>query len=465
MTNPDNPSGNDSNDPNENNPFKGTPFEEFFRGLGGSGTGSAGPGGLGGAFGGAGGQMPDLNALMAQLQNLMQSGDGSLNWDSALDTARKTVATEPDPVADQRQKDRVADAVRLADHWLDETTPFASAITSTAAWSRAEWVVETMPVWKRLVEPLAKHSTESLTGVIPEEMRAMAGPLLGMLSGAMSGMVASQIGSGVGTLARDVLTSTDIGLPLGPVGRAALLPTSVAAFAEGLDVSLDDVTLYLALREAAHHRLFGGVEWLREHLIQAVADYAGGMEINVSGMEEKFSGLDLGNPEALQEAMQGGLFEIEDSPTQKAALERLEVTLALIEGWVDDVVSQATATRMPAAVKLAEQMRRRRAAGGPAEQAFATLVGLELRPRRLREAATLWGSLRSRQGIEGRDGVWMSPHLLPTSADLDDPLGFREDAVTLNDAANELSEADFDAELRNLLDGGDSSAPESGPTA
>jgi hypothetical protein len=104
---------------------------------------------------------------------------------------------------------------------------------------------------------------------------------------------------------------------------------------------------------------------------------------------------------------------------------------------------------MPTAAKLQEAVRRRRAAGGPAEETFASLVGLELRPRRLRDASTLWGSLRTRQGAEARDGVWMSPHLLPGDSDLDDPLGFREGS----EAPQQLSEDDFDAELRGLLDG------------
>jgi putative hydrolase len=175
------------------------------------------------------------------------------------------------------------------------------------------------------------------------------------------------------------------------------------------------------------------------------------MDFDTSGMEAKLRDIDVSNPSAIQEAMAGGLFDPEPSAAQKAALEKLEVTLALVEGWVDEVVSQATAERMPAAAKLQETVRRRRAAGGPAEQTFATLVGLELRPRRLRDASVLWGSLRTRQGAEARDGVWMSPHLLPTAADLDDPLGFREDSV----APGELSEDEFDAGLRDLLDGGD----------
>ena len=139
-------------------------------------------------------------------------------------------------------------------------------------------------------------------------------------------------------------------------------------------------------------------------------------------------GLDPPNP-SLQHMFEDGLFELPDSPAQKAALERLEIMLALVEGWVDEVVALATAERMPAAAQLQEAVRRRRAAGGPAEQTFATLVGLDLRPRRLRDASALWGSLRTRQGIEARDGVWMHPDLLPTSADLDDPLGFREGAA------------------------------------
>jgi putative hydrolase len=416
--------------PDDENPFRGTPFEQF--------------------FGGA----PDLGQIFNQLQAMMQPYDGPLNWDVAVDMARKTVAQQPDPSPTQKQQDEVADAVRLADHWLDETTGFPSGVTSTAAWSRAEWIVGTTDVWKVLVEPIAASSVGALGNALPAEAASMGGPILAMLGKAIGAMLASQVGSGLGALAGEVLTASDIGLPLGAAGKAALVPANVARFAEGLDVPDSDVLLYLALREAAHQRLFAGVPWLRDHLIGAVTDYAQGIEIYTERiqetMEERLRGVDPTNLEAMQELMEGGLFDIPRSPQQEAALQRLEVALALVEGWVDEVVGQATAERMPTAAKLQEAVRRRRAAGGPAEETFASLVGLELRPRRLRDASTLWGSLRTRQGVEARDGVWMSPHLLPTDADLDDPLGFREGS----DAPAEISEDDFDAELRSLLDGG-----------
>jgi putative hydrolase len=271
--------------------------------------------------------------------------------------------------------------------------------------------------------------------------------LLGQAGGALFG---SQLGQAVGGLAGEVLSACDIGLPLGPVGRAALLPANIAVFAEGLDVPLDDVRLYLALREAAHQRLFSQVPWLAAHLRAAVEDYGRGTTIDVSRIEQQLTGFDPSNPAALQEALESGLFEPEKTPTQQAALVRLETVLALVEGWVDEVVGQATAARMPSAGKLQELVRRRRAAGGPAETAFAALVGLELRPRRLRDASALWGSLRSRKGADGRDAVWAHPDLMPTAADLDDPLGFGERGEG-NEAA--ALEADFDAALAELLDG------------
>ncbi len=432
----------------ENNPFKGTPFEQLFAAFGGSGAGGAGstPG------------MPDLSMLMSQMQAMMAPYEGSVNWNLAKDVARKTVAQEPDPSPGEKDRSDVADALRLADHWLDQVTDLPSGINTSAVWSRAEWVEQTIDVWRRLVEPVAEHVVSAMGDALPEEAKSMAGPLMGMMSKAGGAMFGTQVGQALGGLASEVLTASDIGLPLGPEGKAALLPANVRKFAEGLDVSEEDVFLYLALREAAHQRLFAHVPWLRAHLLSAVEDYGRGTTIDVSKIESSLADLDPMNPAGIQEALEGGLFEPEKTPAQKAALVRLETTLALVEGWVDEVVGQATESRMPSASKMQEAVRRRRAAGGPAESTFASLVGLELRPRRLRDASALWGSLRSRQGQQGRDAVWSHPDLLPTPADLDDPLGFREHT----EEPEALTDAEFDAALADLLDS-EGEGPGQGP--
>jgi putative hydrolase len=410
-------------------------------GSGGSGTGGSGP--LD-PFGGMGplGDPQQFAEALRQFADLMSWQGGPVNWDLAKNIARQTVAQEGDASILESDRAKVSEALRLADLWLEDTTEFPSGIRTVQAWSRAEWVEATLPVWSKLCDPIAARAVEAMSGLLgddpseiaadlPPEMRAMVGGLgglggLGEMMKRIGGMmVGGQTGAAVGALAAEVVSSTDVGLPLGPEGTAALLPAGVAAFGAGLSVDADEVRLFLGLREAAHHRLFGHVPWLRARLFGAVEDYARGITVDTSALREAMPQIDPSNPEALNEALSGAaLFQPEDTPEQKAALARLETVLALVEGWVSTVVEAAARDRLPQADALAEAIRRRRATGGPAERTFATLVGLELRPRRLREAAAIWHGLTAERGITGRDGIWAHPDLLPTADDFDDPDGF-----------------------------------------
>jgi putative hydrolase len=366
----------------------------------------------------------ELGAAFQRLGQMLSYEGGPVNWELARDVARQTVAATKDRSTGTADQAAVEQAVRLADVWLDAVTVLPAGTTSTAAWSRAEWVEATLPVWKQLVEPLAGRVVGAMSEVVPDEMRAMAGPLLGVMRSLGGAMFGAQVGQALGSLAGEVVASTDVGLPLGPAGKAALLPANIEEFGSGLGIDADQIRLYLALREAAYHRLFGHVPWLRAHLLGAVEGYARGIKVDTGRLESAIGQIDASNPQALQEALSSGMFTPEETPEQKAALSRLETALALVEGWVDAVVDQASARRLPAAGALRETVRRRRASGGPAEQTFATLVGLEMRPRRLRDAATLWALLGERRGAEGRDALWGHPDLLPTAEDLDDPEAF-----------------------------------------
>jgi putative hydrolase len=254
-------------------------------------------------------------------------------------------------------------------------------------------------------------------------MAQAAGPLVGMMQQIGVSMWGAQVGQSIGKLAGEVLGSTDVGLPLA-AGHPVLVPMNVRAFGEGLGLEERDVFLYLAMRELAHLRLYAHAPWLRAHIVSLVEEYARHVNVDTDRIESTLRDLDPERPEAIQEALEGGLFDMPTTPEQKAALARLELALALIEGWVHDVVTTATSDRLPSAGAMAETVRRRRASGGPAEQTFATLVGLELRPRKLREAADFWAAVRDARGLEGRDAVWTHPDLLPDAEDLADPERF-----------------------------------------
>jgi putative hydrolase len=366
--------------------------------------------------------------VFAELNKMLNWSGGPVNWDLAKQLATQTLAGSTSVIS-PADRSATAEAIRLADLWLDDATDLPSGVQTVQSWSRAEWLERTLPVWTSLCDPVAARVVEAMTRAMPAEQLAALGadnPLAAIFSQIGGLMFGAQVGQGLGGLAHEVLSATDVGVPLGPTGVAALVPENVAAFAEGTERPPADVRLYLSLREAAAQRLFSHVPWLRQRLLDTVEGYARGISIDMSSLESAVQNIDPTNPEVVQEALSGGLFTPEQTPEQAAALRRLETLLALVEGWVDAVVTAASTDRLPSAEALREAMRRRRATGGPAEQTFATLVGLELRPRRLREAAALWWAVTERRGVSGRDAIWAHPDLLPTAEDLDDPLGFGE---------------------------------------
>jgi putative hydrolase len=384
-------------------------------------------------FGGAGFDMSDLGQIFTRLGEMFSgSGNvmggnqsGPVNYDLARQLASRSIGFVK-PIAEATTT-AIADAVRLADTWLDGVTPLPAGTTKSMAWTPSDWIDNTLDTWKRLCDPVAEQISTVWASTLPEEAKSMAGPLLAMMS-QMGGMAfGSQLGQALGTLSREVLTSTDIGLPLGPKGLAALMPDAIESLAEGLEQPRSEILTFLAAREAAHHRLFSHVPWLSSQLLNAVEAFAKGMKVDTSGLEEFTRGFNpesLTDPSAMEQLLNQGIFEPKATPEQVAALERLETLLALIDGWVQTVVNDALGDRIPGTSALSETLRRRRATGGPAEQTFATLVGLELRPRKLREAAVLWERLTEAVGADRRDAVWQHPDLLPSAEDLDEPAAF-----------------------------------------
>jgi putative hydrolase len=410
---------------------------------------------------------PELVAqLIAQLQNALQSSGEGINWGLALEQA-KSLASRSTVVSLPAERSQLEQAFHVASLWLAEATDISELTVEPRLISRTEWVTATMPIWIQLAEPVASSIADSLTDVLaeqaPEEMTDMIAGASQLMRNVGGTLFAMQLGQVVGQLASEVVSGGDIGIPLlGSLGpsdtgeseqQAAMIPQNVAAFASGLDVPVDQVQLYLAVRELAHARLFRHAKWLRLQLMTSITEFAHGIRIDTSRLEELASDFDPANPEELRAAMTSGALIPPKSDEQLAALGRLETTLALIEGWVDVVTAQAT-SRLPSSAAIAETVRRRRASGGPAESAFATLVGLELRPRRLREAAAMWQQVTDAVGADARDDLWSHPDLVPTADDISDP-----SALVARLTAGTPAPDDIDQAIEDLLNDDTSERP------
>lgn len=418
-----------------------------------------------------------MQNIMRQLQAAMAGGDGDdgVDW-SAAKTQALHIANRDGLGITTGARTEFDQAFALASLWLSEATTIGELAQTPRPITRGQWVEATLPVWQELAEPVATSISDALMAALesqtPEEMRPAiegAGRLMRRVGGAL---FAGQLGAVIGKLSLEVVSGGDVGIPLMPTGEAAILPQNFADFGRDLEIEEDQLALVLATRELAHARLFRHAKWLRLHVISQVTDFARGVHVDTDALEDLASRFDPSSPDELKAAIESGALLPQRSEAQVAALTRLENLLATIEGWVDVVTADAT-TRVPSADRIAEAVRRRRAVGGPAEQAMGSLVGLELRPRRLREAAAMWRAVTDAVGSAARDGLWDYPDLMPTAEDIDEPAALIA-RLQARQRGEEPERDAFDDALEALLDEeaggqddpstGDSAGGDDGPT-
>ena len=323
-------------------------FQELLRNLLGAGGAGLDPAQLEGLS-----RMGVDPAMLQQIMGQMQAafsqagsaGDG-IDWGAAK-TQALHLSNKDGLSISTGDRAEFEQAFALATLWLSEATSISELAAPPVAITRGDWVEQTLPVWQELAEPVAESIAGALTSVIdeqtPEEMKQLvagAGAFMRRIGGSL---FAAQLGGVVGRLSLEVVSGGDVGIPVMPDAVAAILPQNFADFGRDLEVTDDQLALYLATRELAHARLFRHARWLRLHVISQVTEFARGIHVDTSALEELASRFDPSNPEELRSLIESGALLPQRTQAQEAALTRLENLLATIEGWVDVVTADATA--------------------------------------------------------------------------------------------------------------------------
>ncbi|MCG7258672.1 MULTISPECIES: zinc-dependent metalloprotease [unclassified Corynebacterium] len=413
---------------NQNNPFSfffGGPMGSDAGGMNG-GAGNMGAGNLGDILNQFGSMLSGFGTDMNSAE-----GQGPVNYGLAKRTARQRIAaTNKDTRPSQNDSQAVADSVRLAELWLDEATNLPAGASGSVAFGPAQWLDETFETWKRVVTPLADKLGDAALGGVPEEMRSQLGPLAGMMKQINAMNFGAQLGNTLGAMATDVVLSTQWGVPLAEGDTAAIATEHLDSMAKKLGCEPREALIYLAAREAAHLRLFKHVPWLVERLILDVEEFAAGLSLDYSAIEEatrEITPESMNDPAKMQEMMermQGQDLSPQVVSTNAHARERLETSLSLIEGWVDYVVGSALNSRIPGAAMIGAAWSEFRNNGSPAMDALTKAVGISFTAPKANEAAELWRKLDDAVGVTKRDGVWDHPDFLPVASDLDNPAAF-----------------------------------------
>jgi putative hydrolase len=437
--NDDDPNNNNPNnhDPKNINPFGNMQFNEIFKQFSGMGL--------------------DIQSLIASLTG--QSNVAKLSQDVIRDISRKFLAAQGERPVGVGELNEIREAFAIADLWMDSATTFPSlGIPENCAMGRREWIDSSIAGWQEIATPLIEGmssgisnalssqmpSQEELTQAMPGFAMPPIGNIASIMSTLMGSMISSQLGQTIGSLATSVTGANDVSLPLTNPVRMYLIPENVVRWGEGLDIPAQEVRIYLALREIAAARLFAHTPWLGAYLRNAIEMYGKGIRIDFSAMQRQAEdAIDSGdfdptNPASIQNALTGGMFTPEESDVQRNALAKLEMVLALIDGWIDQVVVDAAGNRLPSIIKLRETQSRRRATKSPTQQLFASLIGLEVSPRTARECAGFWRTIGETQSETHRDKLWEDAVLLPREEDLADPLKFLKSTIVPDDLSGLL---------------------------
>jgi len=393
------------------------------------------------------------------------SGEGSPMLQPAVmrEAARKFLATHNDAPIGQADARKAQEAIDIANTWIDEHTQFpVTAANADVAWSRKDWIDHSVAGWQKLVEPLAEGMVEALGKVLkemgpqmidPEDAQGLdlgaLGPMgaMGAMGAAgemnflpimrnfMGQLIATQLGTSIGTLAIGITGAQDAAIPLFAKSGAHLIPQNIALWGEGLEIPEQEIAIYIALREVAAQRLFSHTPWLAEYIRDLIASYGRGITVDIESIQRQAESamssgeLDITNPDSITLAINQGMFQPEQSAAQSAALAKLEMTFALIEGWIDHITFLSAKDRLPSIAALQESYRRSRIESAPTQQLFAMLLGLQISPRMTRECSNFWSEIYSMSGgvdggVEIRDHRWEDAALLPTASDLADPAKF-----------------------------------------
>lgn len=388
-----------------------------------------------------------LNSLTAMAQGMLAGGEAPFNLPvtAIRDISRRTLASHGELPVGNFDNDSMAGALEVAEIWVDEVTslPRAGSDSSVrkAARSRSEWINYSIDGWQSFTTPLVEGIAKSMSTVMdsitnnPEIVTELggAGKLFDpskMMAAFMGTMIRTQLGRSIGNFAATVTSAHDAAVPLSDEHTPFLIPENVRAWGDGLGIDQREVEIFLALRESAASRLFAATPWLSQYMRSLVGNYGSGITIDIDSMQRRTEDalskgeIDLNDPASMQNAIAEGIFTPEASEKQKDALARLEMILALIEGWIDLLVVAAAGNRLASLSKLQETQQRRRATQSPTQQLFASLIGLEVSPRTIRECVAFWRQISEKVTAEDRDRLWEEAYALPIPAEISDPEGF-----------------------------------------
>jgi len=284
--------------------------------------------------------------------------------------------------------------------------------------SRSEWASANLVSLAELLDPVAARLDDRL---------GFAGPLAGALRVGAAATVAAEAGLVMGYVSHRVLGQYDVSLLAGDrPARLLFVAPNLRRAVRDMGVERSAFERWICAHELTHVFQFQGVPWLREHMSSLVREYLESVEVRID--RGAAGGLpSIPSPSRLVERFrEGGLAALIQTREQRSVMERLQATMAVIEGHSEHVMDSLGERLIPDLATLRAAMARRRGTRSAPERVVERLLGLDMKLAQYKLGKSFCDAVVERGGMDALGAVWSEPAALPNPHELNDPHAWLE---------------------------------------
>jgi putative hydrolase len=364
--------------------------------------------------------------LLRELQRVLLSGSGPVNWELARQVGIASATWgQDDPPPTEEDRQGLEGAVRMAELTVAELTGMDAPpeVTRVRAVRRAEWVEANVRGLQGLFEPTAERMARALQtarGEEPAEAAEAAQMLEAVLERMTPLLMGAQVGAVLGALGQRVLGQYELPLPRTDQPALLFVIPNIAAFEKEWSLPPDELRAWVAMHETTHAFDLGR-PWVREHFLGLVREIAGALEFDLAELQDRLEGLDLSDPERVSEALGGDLLAGELTDEQRLLLRRVQAFMAAAEGHADHVVSVIGKERLAGFSRIDEAVRRRHEGRSQEERAVERLLGIEVKLEQYRLGRAFCDHVADATDELTLARMWESAEALPSMPELEEP--------------------------------------------
>jgi coenzyme F420 biosynthesis associated uncharacterized protein len=279
--------------------------------------------------------------------------------------------------------------------------------------SRKEWVSSNLGAMRQLLDPVLERAGKGL------------GPLRPAMQIGIGVVLTTEVGLVVGYLAQRVLGQYELVLLEEPANdqppRLLFVLPNLGQAVKAFGANEREFMTWVALHEVTHAVQFSGVPWLHGHLSGLVRELLRSAELRIdtprrfrlpSGAEVKRVGGAL---------RRGDLISIFTNQAERDTLDRVQATMAVIEGHAEHVMDAVAPDLLPSLPRLRESLDRRRQTQSFLSRFIGRLLGLEMKLKQYDRGKFFCDAIVQHGGQDALRHVFSSAEALPSMAEIEDP--------------------------------------------